>query len=54
MRLPTKIKCPKCSRLIPKHIVKNTNGKCNNCGYLLANSITLFLPNGNGKVIEKE
>jgi uncharacterized Zn finger protein len=38
-----KLKCPRCGRLVLKKIVKATNGKCNNCGYFLASSITDFV-----------
>jgi len=42
MLVPLKIKCPRCKRLIPKRILKLTDGRCNNCGYLLANSLKTF------------
>lgn len=39
----TKVKCPKCNRQILKRVLKITHGKCNNCGFLLANSLTKFV-----------
>jgi len=45
---PTKVKCPKCGKLIPKRILLLTNGKCNNCGYQIASPMTIFF-NGSSK-----
>lgn len=39
-----KVKCPKCQRHVMKKIMAATNGKCNNCGYTIANSMAAFVP----------
>jgi uncharacterized Zn finger protein len=39
----SKIKCPRCKVKIPKYILQKTGGRCNNCGYLIANSVEKFL-----------
>ncbi len=46
---PTKIKCPKCERLIPKRIIKANGGRCNYCGYFIASNLELFLNGGKKK-----
>lgn len=40
----SKIKCPHCGRQIMKKVIAATKGKCNNCGYLIAGSMSRFLP----------
>lgn len=39
----SKIKCPNCGRHIMKKIIAATEGRCNNCGYLIASSIMNFV-----------
>ena len=36
------IKCPKCGKTMKKRILKITNGRCNNCNFLLSGSLTRF------------
>lgn len=36
------VKCPKCKKQVPKRVLKLTHGKCNNCGFMLASSLTRF------------
>ncbi len=38
----SKIKCPRCGTKILKIVVKVTQGKCNNCGYMIAGSLSNF------------
>ncbi len=38
-----KLKCPRCGKLVLKKVLVFTEGKCNNCGYFLTNSITKFI-----------
>jgi len=44
MSSASKIKCPKCSKQVPKRTIMVTGGKCNNCGYRIAGIITRFAP----------
>lgn len=39
----SKVKCPGCNKFVLKKIIFATHGKCNNCGYTIAGSITSFL-----------
>jgi uncharacterized Zn finger protein len=45
--LTKNINCPRCGKPVLRKILKLTEGKCNNCGYLFANSLTKFISNGN-------
>ncbi|MEM0333183.1 MAG: hypothetical protein QXX30_01820 [Candidatus Aenigmatarchaeota archaeon] len=38
----TKIKCPRCEKLTPKKTILANNGRCPNCGYLIATPILSF------------
>lgn len=44
MSSSSNIKCPKCNRQVPKRTIMVTEGKCNNCGYRIAGTITRFAP----------
>ncbi|MGC9059438.1 MAG: hypothetical protein ACP5H3_03500 [Candidatus Aenigmatarchaeota archaeon] len=48
----TKIKCPRCGRLIPKKVILANNGRCNYCGYLIATPILAF-SNGKKETIQQ-
>jgi len=39
---PTKVKCPKCERLILKEILQVTGGRCPNCGYFIVSPMSKF------------
>ncbi|MFZ8830512.1 MAG: hypothetical protein ACO2OO_03640 [Candidatus Aenigmatarchaeota archaeon] len=45
----TKIKCPRCERLITKKVVLVNEGRCVYCGYLIAKPIISFA-NGNKSI----
>lgn len=36
------IKCPKCGKRITKKVLKITHGRCNNCNFLLVESLAKF------------
>jgi hypothetical protein len=38
-----KIKCPSCGKHVMKKVLLVTEGKCNNCGYHIAGSISSFV-----------
>lgn len=38
----TKIKCPSCKKLIQKKVILANEGKCVNCGYLIAKPLLNF------------
>jgi len=48
------IKCPKCEKQVKKKILKLTNGRCNNCGYMLAGSLSKFTFNNSTAEKSKE
>jgi ssDNA-binding Zn-finger/Zn-ribbon topoisomerase 1 len=48
------IKCPKCEKQVKKKILKLTNGRCNNCGYMLAGSLSRFAFNNSLNEKSKE
>ncbi|MEM5815018.1 MAG: hypothetical protein QXD89_00835 [Candidatus Aenigmatarchaeota archaeon] len=41
----TKIKCPRCEKLTPKKIILANNGRCPNCGYLIAKPLSIQTKN---------
>jgi len=41
-----KIKCPRCEKLIQKRVIFANDGRCVNCGYLIAKPLLNF---ANGK-----
>jgi hypothetical protein len=38
----TKVKCPRCEELIQKKVILANEGKCVNCGYLIAVPLLSF------------
>jgi len=39
----TKVKCPRCKKLIPKKTLLANDGRCPNCGYLIAKPMNSLL-----------
>ncbi|MEM5781832.1 MAG: hypothetical protein QXD43_01380 [Candidatus Aenigmatarchaeota archaeon] len=42
MMVISSIKCPKCGKRITKKVLKITHGRCNNCNFLLVESLAKF------------